>query len=310
MSSLGQFVVFKEVADTGNVTQAAKHLHISQPSVSIQIQNLEQEYNVTLLERTNRGVLLTECGEIFYQYISQVIQAMREAQEVMLEHEAKQHRNVHVGATLTIGEYVVPFIADAMYHEHPQINLNVKVANTANMAEEVLDKQLHLALIEGPVPTNPDLIIENFWHDELVIVVGIDHPWSKLLSVSLNELKDERFIIREQGSGTRKVMENALQEGGVDAAELNITMELNSTRAIKQSVMSGLGVTIISALTVQRECRQKQLSMLRLEGCQLQRPLNILTHKRGFLTSDEQTFLSLIRNRNRLKEILPPPLLP
>ena len=72
MSSLGQFVVFKEVADTGNVTQAAKHLHISQPSVSIQIQNLEQEYNVTLLERTNRGVLLTECGEIFYQYISQV----------------------------------------------------------------------------------------------------------------------------------------------------------------------------------------------------------------------------------------------
>ena len=195
MSSLGQFVVFKEVADTGNVTQAAKHLHISQPSVSIQIQNLEQEYNVTLLERTNRGVLLTECGEIFYQYISQVIQAMREAQEVMHEHEAKQHRNVHVGATLTIGEYVVPFIADAMYHEHPQINLNVKVANTANMAEEVLDKQLHLALIEGPVPTNPDLIIENFWHDELVIVVGIDHPWSKLLSVSLNELKDERFII-------------------------------------------------------------------------------------------------------------------
>lgn len=105
-------------------------------------------------------------------------------------------------------------------------------------------------------------------------------------------------------------MENALKEGGVDASELNIAMELNSTRTIKQSVMSGLGVTIISALTVQRECRQKQLSMLRLEGCQLQRPLNILTHKRGFLTSDEQTFLSLIRNRNRLKEILPPPLLP
>ena len=160
MSSFWGNSSFKEVAGYHNVTQAAKHLHISQPSVSIQIQNLEQEYNVTLLERTNRGVLLTECGEIFYQYISQVIQAMREAQEVMLEHEAKQHRNVHVGATLTIGEYVVPFIADAMYHEHPQINLNVKVANTANMAEEVLDKQLHSPPSKDQ-PTNPDSIIEN-----------------------------------------------------------------------------------------------------------------------------------------------------
>lgn len=141
-------------------------------------------------------------------------------------------------------------------------------------------------------------------------MVGIDHPWSKRLSVSFEELEAERFIIREQGSGTRKVMENALVESGFDVSKLNLTMELNSTRAIKQGVMSGLGVTIISALTVQRECRQKQLSMLRLEGCQLCRPLNILTHKRGFLTADEQTFLSLIRNRNRLKEILPPPLLP
>ncbi len=310
MSSLGQFIMFKEVADTGNVTQAAKRLHISQPSVSIQIQNLEQEYHVKLLERTNRGVILTECGEIFYHYITQVIQTMREAQEVLLEHSGAQHHNVHVGATLTIGEYVLPFLADELYHDFPQIKLSVKTANTASIAEDVLDKQLHLGLIEGPIEENDDLMVENFWHDELVIVVGIDHPWSKRLSVSFDELVNERFISREQGSGTRKVMENALEESGYDSSLLNITMELNSTRAIKQSVMSGLGVTIISALTVQNECKQKLLSMLRLEGCQLQRPLNILTHKRGFLTTDEQNFLTLIRDRNRLKKILPPPLLP
>lgn len=310
MSSLEQFVVFKEVADLGNITQAAKHLHISQPSISIQIQNLEQEYGAELLARTNRGVTLTECGKVFYKYITHVIQTMNEARDAILDHCERQMRCVHLGATLTIGEYLVPYLLAALEPSNGDPRFNVIIANTAIIAQDILEKKLNLGLIEGPIPYDPDLVIENFWHDELVIVVPIDHPWSKRVSITFDELTTERFITREQGSGTRKVMEMALEKGGFDPSALNIHLELNSTQAIKQGVLAGMGVTIISALTVQEECRRKQASILRIDGCQLTRPLNILTRAKSFQTAEEQLFLHLLRSREKLKELLPPPLLP
>ena len=283
-------------------------MHISQPSISIQIQNLEQEYGTTLLERTNRGVTLTECGQIFYKYITHVIQTMEEARSVIQDHSEHQLKCVHLGATLTIGEYLLPHILAETHKNNPNSRFNVIVANTSTVARDILERKLNFGLVEGPVSCDPDLIIENFWHDELVIVVRVDHPWSMRRSVTFGELATENFITREEGSGTRRVMEMALEESGFDASALNISMELNSTQAIKQGVLAGLGVTIISALTVQEECRQKRLSMLRLEDCQLVRPLNVITHIKNTQSEEEQQFLNLLHDHKRLKELLPIPI--
>lgn len=300
-----QLLVFKEVVETQNITLASKRLHISQPSVSIQIQGLEQEYGAKLLERTNKGVTLTKAGEILYEYSCQVIQIMQEARERISELSQSQHKNVKVGATLTIGEYILPHILGYLDSMSDCLDFNVKIANTEIMAQDVLENRLHIALVEGPVPNEPDLNTETFWHDELALVVPDNHPWAKRESVTFEELTKERMITREKGSGTRKVMEIALSKGGYDPTRLNIIAEFGSTEAIKQAVIEGLGITIISALTVQRECSLSLLKLLKIEGCQLARPLTVLTNRKGAKTEEEQLLLKLLKSTKELESILP-----
>lgn len=310
MSSLDQFVVFKEVAETGNITQASKRLHISQPSVSVQIQNLEREYGAELFKRTNRGVTLTEPGNILYEKIIFVLHAMQQAKESIRDYSAHRNSCIHVGATMTIGEYLLPHIMSLTHPDGSSPRFNAHIANTHAITQEVLEEQLGIGLIEGPVPLDEDLVVEKFWSDELVLVVPMDHPWSKRVEVSFDELLAEKYITREKGSGTRKTCEIALAKNDFDSSLLNVVMELNSTQAIKEAVISGLGVAILSALTVQEEVRQKRLSMLRLQNCQITRPLNIITHRKAILTTEELWFLEQLRQPDMLRMLIPTPFLP
>ena len=286
-----------------------QRLHMSQPSVSIHIQNLEKEYGTQFLDRTNRGVTLTESGEVFYGYAKEIVQLICEAREAVLK-AATCHHGIRIGATFTIGEYLLPFFLREYYTNEQDADIDVQIADTEILAREIMDKRLHVALIEGPVPDEPNFTVETFWHDELVVVVPSDHPWSASQSISFSELASETLITREQGSGTRKVMELALARSGFNHQDLNIRLELGSTQAIKQAVRCHMGVAVISALTVQEECRLKQMTALRVKDCSFARALSILTHTKGNLTTDEESFLLLLRNRKKLSEILPKPIIP
>lgn len=309
MSSLEEFLVFKDVASTGNITRTSQRLHMSQPSVSIQIQSLEREYGVQFLDRTNRGVTLTESGKIFYRYVDEIIQLMLEAREAVADTTNCHHGDIHIGATFTIGEYLLPYLVrEYCKHEH-DFDVDAKISDTEVLAQEVMDRTLHVALIEGPVSDESNFSVEPFWHDELVVVVPIDHPWSELKSISFDQLIRERLITREKGSGTRKVMELAFRRNGFNYVDLNVRLELGSTQAIKQAVKCGMGVAIISDLTVQEECRFKQLVALHVEDCSFTRSLSILTNTKGHLTPGEQSFIDLLRNQKRLHEIFPIPVI-
>ncbi|WP_139652667.1 LysR family transcriptional regulator [Raoultibacter phocaeensis] len=307
MSSLEELIVFKDVVSTGNITRTSQRLHMSQPSVSIQIQNLEKEYGVQFFDRTNRGVKLTECGEVFYHYVEEIIQLTFEAREAIAQTSSCHSGDIHVGATFTIGEYLLPFIVREYCSDQGDTGIDAKIADTEVLARDVLDRKLHVALIEGPVPKEPNFTVETFWHDELVVIVPIEHPWCEAETIGFEELTTERLITREQGSGTRKVMELAFARNGFNYADLNIRLELGSTQAIKQAVRCGMGIAIISILTVQEECRLGQLVALRVKDCSFTRPLSILTHTKGHLTPDEQSFIELIRNQKKLLEIFPTP---
>ena len=300
-----QLLVFKEVVETKNITLASKRLHISQPSISIQIKGLEQEYGVRLFERTNKGVTLTKAGEILYEYSCRAIQIMQEARDLIDGLAGDRHRYIKLGATLTIGEYILPHIIGHLDSVCDNLDFKVKIANTEIVAQDVLENRIHIALVEGPVPENQAIGVETFWHDELALVVPVNHPWAKRESVTFDELSCERMITREKGSGTRRVMEIALSAGGFDPARLNVIAELGSTEAIKQAVIEGLGVTIISVLTVQQERRLSLLKTLRIEGCELARPLRVLTNSKGFKTEEELLFISLLRDTKKLEKILP-----
>ena len=288
-------LVFKDVAETKNITLSAKRLHMSQPSISLQIQNLENQYGARFFDRTNKGVTLTKEGEIFYAHVRSVLDILANAKEQINVLAKGQRGLIYLGATLTIGEYILPNILAYLYKTHPDIDFKVKIANTESISQDVLEKKIHIGLIEGPVPRHKDLNVEKFWEDELVVVLSHSHAWASRKSITLAELPHERLVTREEGSGTRKVMEMALKERGLDPEHLNITMELGSTHAIKQVVSAGLGITIISALTVNRDCDYRVFKTLTIQDAPIYRPLSILTNAQTNQTKDERLLIKIGR---------------
>ena len=297
-------LVFKDVAETKNITLSAKKLHMSQPSISLQIQNLENQYGARFFDRTNKGVTLTKEGEIFYAHVRSVLDILANAKEQINALAKGQRGLIYLGATLTIGEYILPNILAYLYKTHPDVDFKVKIANTESISQDVLEKKLHIGLIEGPVPRHKDLNVEKFWEDELVVVLPHAHAWATRKSITLAELPHERLVTREDGSGTRKVMEMALKERGLDPEHLNITMELGSTHAIKQVVSAGLGITIISALTVSREGDLKIFKILKIQDAPIYRPLSILTNAQTNQTKDERLLINLLHDHRLLSNIL------
>lgn len=146
--------------------------------------------------------------------------------------------------------------------------------------------------------------MEKFWEDELLVVLPYFHPWASRDSITLAELPTERLVTREVGSGTRRVMEIALKERGFDPEQLNVTMELGSTQAIKQLVLTGLGITIISALTVSRESDQKLFKTLKIHDAPIYRPLSILTNARTTQSNDDRLLINLLHDHRLLSDIL------
>jgi len=297
-------LVFKDVAETKNITLTAKRLHISQPCISLQIQNLENQYGARLFDRTNKGVTLTKEGEIFYTSVQNVLDILSNVQEQINALSRGQKGLINLGATLTIGEYILPNILAFLYKAHPDVDFKVKMANTESICQDILEKKLHIGLIEGPAPRHKDLNVEKFWEDELVVVLPYFHSWASRQSITIAELPHERLVTREEGSGTRKVMEMALKKRGLDPEQLNVTMELGSTHAIKQVVSAGLGITIISALTVSQESDQKIFRTIKIQDAPIYRSLSILTNAQTNQTKDERLLINLLHDHKLLSNII------
>ncbi len=298
------FQMFKEVAETNNITLSAKRLHMSQPSITLQIQSLENEYGARFFDRTNKGVTLTKEGEIFYTHVVRVLDILSHAREEINAVAKDQRKLLYLGATLTIGEYILPKILAFMSQHHPDVEFKVKIANTDSISQDISEKKLHVGLIEGPIIQYKDLNVENFWEDELVVVIPVFHPWGSRNTISLEELLSEHLVTREEGSGTRKVMEIALKEKGLDPDQLNVAMELGSTQAIKEVIVAGLGIAVMSKLTVSSNDDQKHFKALKFEDGPIYRPFSILTNAQITKTKKERALIDLLHDHNQIEDII------
>ena len=277
---------------------------MSQPSISLQIQNLECEYNTVLFDRTNKGVTLTKEGKIFYDHICAILDILSNFKEEISALTKDKRRLIHLGATSTIAEYVLPNILAFLFKTHPELDFKVKIANTESITQDVLDKKIHIGLTVGPVSQSKNLNVKSFWEDELVVVLPYSHPWASRKSITLNELPQERLVTREEGSGIRKVMEVVLKERGLDPDQLNVKMELGSTQAIKQVVAAGLGITIMSSLTVNNESDRRLFKTLTIKDAPVYLPLSILTNAQTTQTKDESVFINLLHDHKLIADIL------
>jgi DNA-binding transcriptional LysR family regulator len=260
---------FAAVAAHGNVTHAAHALGTSQPAVSKQLADLEAALGVTLFDRLPRGVRLTEAGQLLAGHATQLFAIERTAELELAELRGLRRGSLSVGASTTIGSYLIPGVFGVFHRAHPHVALSLEIANTAAIQAMVRDGRIDLGLTEGFVP-GAEFEVEVVHHDEMVAIASPDHRLRERARVRVAE---EPFIVREHGSGTRDVIEAALRERGIT---LQPTMALGSTEAVKRAVAAGLGVAIVSRLAVELELAAGSLCVLPLGDFSVRRALHLV----------------------------------
>jgi len=259
--------VFHVVAGVLSFTRAAEMLHMTQPAVTHQIRQLEEELNARLFDRSNNRISLTAAGEQVMQYAEKIIGLYGEMSESVKLLTGDRAGLVTLGASTTIAEYMLPGLLGDFRHQFPEVQIRLRVANTDAIVSMVADNSIDLGVVEGEVD-NQLLLVERCQQDELQLIAPIGHPLADLDSIIPLALTDYPFIHREDGSGTRRVVEKYLSEHGVEDHAFNRPFELGSTEAIKGAVQAGMGISIVSGATVSRE-----LALGHLEARSLTPPL-------------------------------------
>ncbi|MFK9094619.1 selenium metabolism-associated LysR family transcriptional regulator [Bacillus salipaludis] len=289
--------VFYVAANNKNFSQTAKDLHLSQSSVSLQIKQLEEQWCCQLFERTTKKITLTPAGEILYEKVIKLLSLINETENELQELKGMVHGDLKVGASLTIGEYILPFILADFIHHYPRVNVSLKVYNSEQIVEKLLKHEINLGFIESML-SYPAFKQLSFAEDELIIISSPHKKLTQSSEITREELLTLPFINREKGSGTRQVMEDALRKNHVDPEKLNIIMELQQTEAIKSFVEAGLGVSIISKSAVKKELKLQTLEQLTLEGLSLPRNFYMVYHEEA-LSQTSRKLIEFIQGLNK-----------
>lgn len=243
--TLEQLRVFVAVAERQHMTRAAESLHLAQSAVSAAVAALEARHGAKLFHRVGRGIELTEAGVLFLNEARGVLARAEAAELVLSELGGLQRGTLAIHASKTIASYWLPRHLVAFRRAYPAIDLRLSVGNTAQVAAAVHEGLAEIGFIEGAID-DPMLIATEVARDQLVVVVGMDHPWVAADRVELRQLVETEWVLREPGSGTRSEFETALEAAGVSLKEIKLAMELPSNEAIRAAVESGLGATAIS----------------------------------------------------------------
>ncbi|MBT5231637.1 MAG: LysR family transcriptional regulator [Methylococcales bacterium] len=272
--------VFFTVAKLLSFTKAAETLHMTQPAVTFQVRQLEEYFNTRLFDRTHNKISLTEAGKRVYEFAGRIFEVYSEMDNAVREMTGEISGALTIGASTTIAEYMLPSLLGEFKQHYPDVNIHLKVSNTEGIVQMVENNIIDLGVVEAPV-SNKNLVVDECRTDELVAIVPNDHVLSSLDSIKIDELIQHPFICREEGSGTRDVIVECLAQNGVDKKALKISMELGSPEAIKGAVEAGMGISIISSTTIDKEMRLKSLHPLHLEP-PLTRPFSFVHQKQKF----------------------------
>lgn len=268
---------FLTVGRIKNFTRAAEILNLTQPAVTKHIKSLEEQYGVSLISRKGRRIELTEEGDILFHY-AQDIETMSSVLERKLKNNCEIEKRYYIGATLTIGEYILPPILGEYKKNHPMTDIILQVYNTEEITKKLQNGEIDLGLVEGPFDRNK-FVFKKIKDDELVLVASPKSRFAGLGSVKLEEVLKSRLILREEGSGTRRVLEDTLTMLGFSPGDLQAYMNIGSIGAIKSLVESNLGYTVISKTAVKKEVQNGSLVIVSIENLQITREFNFIYTK-------------------------------
>ena len=271
--------IFVCVCDTGNMTAAGEKLLMAQPSVSQAIMEMEKRYGVKLFERLGKKLYITMAGKKLLSYARHIINLHEEMNRGM--QEIKDGGGVlRIGASVTIGACILVEIVQNFNKLYPNIKIETLVDNTKIIEEMLLVDEVDIGLIEGTVRSR-EIILQPFMDDELVLICGPQHRWRNKPFITISELENTDFVIREKGSGTRELFESVMAVHGIQWRESWIC---NNAETIKNAVQAGIGVSVISKMVVEDEVENGNLSIVKIKDVRFTRKFNIAFHKNKYIT--------------------------
>ncbi|BAP57145.1 transcriptional regulator, LysR family protein [Thioploca ingrica] len=272
--------VFHTVARLLSFTKAAEALHMTQPAVTFQVRQLEEYFNTRLFDRTHNRITLTEVGEKVYEYAEKIFEQYALMENTVKEMTGDINGVLMIGASTTIAEYMLPILLGDFKLKYPEVRIRLRVSNTDEIVSMVESNTIDLGVVEAPV-ANKSLVVTLCRMDQLVAIVPPNHPLAQVPEVSVKELVSYPYISREEGSGTREVINEYFNQANLSFYDLNIVMELGSPEAIKGAVASGMGVSILSRAAIQKDLQLGLLKEVRLNPT-LERPFSFVHQKQKF----------------------------
>ena len=270
--------VFCRIVELKSFSRAAEAVYLTQPTVSGHIKVLEEFVGVKLLDRLGREVLPTKAGELLYGYAKQILALRNQAIQALEEYKGSLKGHLVIGGSNIPGEYVLPTLLATFKARYPEISITLKIADSREIVRGVLEGTVELGAV-GAKFDDGQLIYLKLLEDELVLALPPGHAWASKPVVALEELVEQPMILREVGSGSRKVFEDALHAARLDSSALAVVAELGSTEAVRQAVKSGAGVSVISLRAIQDDLDRGILRTVPLEGIRLTRDFYLVYHK-------------------------------
>jgi DNA-binding transcriptional LysR family regulator len=268
-----RMVVFRAVAHQLSFRKAAEELYLTQPAVSLQIKALEEDVGVQLFDRSGSRVALTAAGTLLLSYAERVNGLLAEAEREIAAMGGELAGQLALGASTTIAQYVLPRLLGQFLGDHPRVIPSLISGNTERIVDSVVQREIAMGFIEGP-SRSKDVREEAFLSDELVLIVPAAHEWAERGRIEPAELNAAPILMRERGSGTRHVVEMALEHHGVKPGSLHVAMELDSTEAIKSAVEAGLGVGFVSKWAIAKDARAGSgFRIVEVDGMRMRREL-------------------------------------
>lgn len=281
--------LFLAVAEQGSISAGAREVHVSQPAVTRQLMQLESRLGTSLFHRLPRGVLLTETGELLFDYAKRIFALANEAEKTVFEVEGLGGGELLLGASTTLGNYILSDVLPVFHQRYPRVRIGLEIANTDQIESLVESWTVTMGLVEGP-PSSPNISSQVFMEDELLPVVGIRHRLRIRPARTPTSLEGP-LLLRERGSGTRQVVESHLQTVGV---EVKNRMYIGGTEAIKRLVASGMGIAWLPRASVAAEIKDGSLAEVPIEKWIIRRRCYRIQHIDSRLSNAARIFIQTL----------------
>lgn len=282
--------IFTTVADLGGMSKAAKELHITQPSISQAIAELEKYYGVKLFERLSQKIYLTKEGELMLSFSRHILDSFDQMEAAM--NQAVEKSSLRIGCSVSVGTCLIEEILDEAKEQIPQCQISVIVANSSEIEQLILANEVDVGIVEG-ILKNKDLVITPVCEDELVLVCNMNHPLAKETVVTLDMLQGQDYASRESGSAERNQYEKLFEEAGL---QLNRVFCSTNTEAIKNAVIHGRGIAVFSRRMVKQEVDCGEMVVIPVRDIVVKRSIDLVLHKNKYISNEIQTMQKILKD--------------